>query len=375
MDAIDLVLPTNEQVSNANSCMHHVQHEQTNSPYPMCDTSTQVHKPCHRPHHAADAPVLMAQVAALKASLYGASANGYLKERLNAQGEHGCCLLALVGLHSGMWAGGQPTPHSLLLSSVAWAACHATPTLSNFLASPPACVGIATTNATVWYADIGTPYFVPPVIPAGNATAAAGSGSSNAGKIAGIAVGVAAALAAAAGTPACVVVPWRLVWELLVLLACFLVNAWPGVRLTAPVPLSHSALRSTPSPLQPLRGCLCGGGGGGRRRQRRRRLPPRSARPSRSGGLRSGAHRAAPAAHRPRRQWSMQMKLAMLPPPAMPAVMRLTLPAQLTPTSQQARVSQAMPPETVLRLGWRRSGRCAPGCRTSPICGAWAAGM
>ncbi|KAI7846222.1 hypothetical protein COHA_000292 [Chlorella ohadii] len=100
----------------------------------------------------ADAPVLMAQVAALKASLYGASANGYLKERLNAQ-------------------------------------------------------GIATTNATIWYADIGTPYFVPPVIPAGNATAAA-AGSSNAGKIAGIAVGVAAALAAAAAA-AWLFVRWR----------------------------------------------------------------------------------------------------------------------------------------------------------------------
>ena len=85
--------------------------------------------PSHCPpsSHAADAPVLMAQVAALKASLYGASANGYLKERLNAQGVHGCCLLALMGLHSGMCAGGQPTPHSLL-SSVAWAACHAPPT-------------------------------------------------------------------------------------------------------------------------------------------------------------------------------------------------------------------------------------------------------
>lgn len=100
----------------------------------------------------ADAPVLMARVAALKASLYGASANGYLKERLNAQ-------------------------------------------------------GIATTNATTLYADIGTPYFVPPVIPAGNATAA-GGGSSSAGKIAGIAVGVAAALAAAAAV-AWLFVRWR----------------------------------------------------------------------------------------------------------------------------------------------------------------------
>ncbi|PRW57679.1 hypothetical protein C2E21_3568 [Chlorella sorokiniana] len=101
----------------------------------------------------ADAPVLMARVDSLKASLYGASANGYLKERLNAQ-------------------------------------------------------GIATTNATTLYADIGDPYFVPPVIPAGNATAAAGGGSSSAGKIAGIAVGVAAALAAAAAA-AWLFVRWR----------------------------------------------------------------------------------------------------------------------------------------------------------------------
>lgn len=58
---------------------------------------------------AADAPVLMARVAALKASLYGASANGYLKERLNAQGGTASALRArshvLLGVRPGWRVG------------------------------------------------------------------------------------------------------------------------------------------------------------------------------------------------------------------------------------------------------------------------------
>lgn len=50
---------------------------------------------------AADAPVLMARVAALKASLYGASANGYLKERLNAQGRTASAVHARSHISSG----------------------------------------------------------------------------------------------------------------------------------------------------------------------------------------------------------------------------------------------------------------------------------
>ena len=169
------------------------------------------------PACAADALVPLSRVAGLQAALYGAAANGYLKEQLNAKGAWG---LPERGAAPGCNV--QTAAQCCAARACACAACicasHQAPAAPAGPASRMACLparlpshrlsvpqpgralpllphaGISTTNATMLYADIGTPYFEPPVVPV-----AASSGSSKTGMIAGIAVGAAAALAAAAG--------------------------------------------------------------------------------------------------------------------------------------------------------------------------------
>lgn len=143
----------------------------------------------------------------------------------------------------------------------------------------------------------------------------------------------------------------------------------PGKELAGPHTTSLLWLPSTPLSMQPRPGYLCAGGGGGGRRQRNWRLPQLSARPARSGGLRSGEARVALAPCPPHHRWSMLMKSAMRRLQAMLALLLLlllTLPRHQVlptlPTLPKMRRRHAPPCRQR-----RRRVPCALGSRTSQM--------